>query len=158
MAEPRPDWLRASFVVAGVLVLGVVAAVALRRPGSTTVATGPPAAPQDSAAAGVAPPLRSVAAGPDSDRSAPAADTARTADRLPAPPPLRRGVARYARTWTNVREDRGRRAPAVRVLNPGEAVVVDSLRRGWYRVLADGRTLGYVHRSNLDAVPPPVRP
>src|SRR2546428_245305 len=37
-------------------------------------------------------------------------------------------------------------------------VIVASLRRGWYRVLADGHTLGYVHRSNLDAVPPPTQP
>jgi ribosomal protein L37E len=46
-------------------------------------------------------------------------------------------------------------APAVRVLNPGDAVQVDSLSRGWYRVLIDGRAAGYVHRSNLDPVPPP---
>jgi hypothetical protein len=32
---------------------------------------------------------------------------------------------------------------------------VDSLLRGWYRVLEDGRTIGYVHRSTLAAAPPP---
>jgi ribosomal protein L37E len=46
-------------------------------------------------------------------------------------------------------------APAVRVLNPGDAVQVDSLSRGWYRVLIDGRAAGYVHRSNLDPVSSP---
>ena len=62
---------------------------------------------------------------------------------------------RFARTWVNVRGARARAAPAVRVLNPGDAVQVDSLSGGWYRVLIDGRAAGYVHRSNLDPVPPP---
>ncbi len=69
-----------------------------------------------------------------------------------APRPLAR---RFARTWVNVRGGRGRATPAVRVLNPGDAVQVDSLSRGWYRVLIDGRAAGYVHRSNLDPVSPP---
>jgi hypothetical protein len=42
----------------------------------------------------------------------------------------------------------------VAVLNPGDAVIVDSLVRGWYRVLVDGRALGYVHRSTLDVARP----
>jgi hypothetical protein len=42
----------------------------------------------------------------------------------------------------------------VAVLNPGDAVLVDSLVRGWYRVLVDGRAVGYVHRSTLDATRP----
>jgi len=62
---------------------------------------------------------------------------------------------RAARTWVNVRGGRGRGAPIVLVLNPGDAVQVDSLSRGWYRVLIDGRAAGYVHRSNLDPVPRP---
>ena len=68
------------------------------------------------------------------------------------------GVTRYARTWVNVRDDRAQAAPSVRVLNPGEQVTVDSLRGGWYRLLAEGRPLGYVHRSNLDAGRPTARP
>jgi hypothetical protein len=44
------------------------------------------------------------------------------------------------------------------VLNPGEAVLVDSLRRGWYRVVVEGRTAGYVHRDNLVVVPPARTP
>jgi hypothetical protein len=68
------------------------------------------------------------------------------------------GLTRYAQTWVNVRDGRAQTAPSVRVLNPGEPVVVDSLRGGWYRVLTEGRTLGYVHRSNLDDAPPTARP
>jgi uncharacterized protein YgiM (DUF1202 family) len=62
----------------------------------------------------------------------------------------RRPVRRYAQTWVNVRGERARSAPTVGTLNPGDAVTVDSLVRGWYRVLVDGRALGYVHRSTLD--------
>jgi len=36
----------------------------------------------------------------------------------------------------------------------GDAVLVDSLQGGRYRVVVNGRTAGYAHRSNLDAVPP----
>jgi hypothetical protein len=54
----------------------------------------------------------------------------------------------------NIRGERTRSAPAVAVLNPGDAVIVDSLVRGWYRVLVDGRALGYVHRSTLDVARP----
>jgi hypothetical protein len=35
------------------------------------------------------------------------------------------------------------------VLNPGEAVLVDSLIGGWYRVLIDGQPIGYVYGTNL---------
>jgi hypothetical protein len=40
------------------------------------------------------------------------------------------------------------------MLNPGDAVTVDSLVRGWYRVTVDGRALGDVHRSNQDVSRP----
>jgi hypothetical protein len=35
------------------------------------------------------------------------------------------------------------------VLLPGDTVVADSLRNGWYRVALEGEVLGYVHRSTL---------
>jgi hypothetical protein len=70
------------------------------------------------------------------------------------PTPAGAGIRRYAQTWVNVRSDRTRSAPAVGILNPGDAVTVDSLVRGWYRVSVDGRTLGYVHRSALDVSRP----
>jgi hypothetical protein len=44
------------------------------------------------------------------------------------------------------------------VLQPGDAVLVDSLVRGWYRVVADGRTVGYAHRRYLAATPPAAAP
>lgn len=61
---------------------------------------------------------------------------------------------RYARTWVNVRSARSRTAPSVLVLQPADSMQVDSLSGGWYRVLIDGRPIGYAHRSNLDSVPP----
>jgi hypothetical protein len=155
MAEPRLDRRRAALLVGGALVAGVVVAASLLpRPGSTPAGAGRVTAPVDTTVASV-----SGVTSPDSGSAALAADSARPAAPAsrPAAPPVRAGVARYARTWTNVRESRARGARSVRVLEPGETVLVDSLRRGWYRVLAGGRTLGYVHRSNLGAVPPTAR-
>jgi hypothetical protein len=155
MPEPRLDRRRASLVAGGVLVAGVVVAALLHRPGSRPADAGPVTAPADTTISGASETARA-----DSGAADLAADSARAAARASPPtgPPVRAGVARYARTWTNVREGRARATRSVRVLKPGEAVLVDSLRRGWYRVLADGRTLGYVHRSNLDAVPPIAPP
>jgi len=70
---------------------------------------------------------------------------------LPPPAALPTGqqTRRYASTWVNVRRDRGREAPTVRVLQPGDAVLVDSLDQGWYRVVIDGQPIGYAHRANL---------
>jgi hypothetical protein len=144
----RLDWLRPVLAVAGVLVLGaVLLAVVVPRLGSKaathTLATPPGTVATDSAVQGAA-----------SDRIAPvqppAVPSASVTPTAPRPLPKR-----FARTWVNVRGGRGRATPAVRVLKPGEAVQVDSLSRGWYRVLIDGRAAGYVHRSNLDPVSPP---
>ena len=99
------------------------------------------------------------------ERMSPAAsraeDSTRGAAAAPAPAstparslPIPSGLRRYAQTWVNVRGDRTRSAPTVAMLNPGDAVTVDSLVRGWYRVLSHGRTLGYVHRSMLDVSRP----
>jgi hypothetical protein len=82
--------------------------------------------------------------------ASPAVDSAA----VPAPADSGPGIRRYAQTWVNVRGDRTRSAPTVGMLNPGDAVTVDSLVRGWYRVSVDGRTLGYVHRSTLDVSRP----
>jgi SH3 domain-containing protein len=156
MPEPRHDRRRASLVLGGALVAGVVVVAALlHRSGSRPADAGPVTAPADTAVSGA-----TGIAGPDTGSAALATDSARPAAPAPRPAvaPARAGVTRYARTWINVREGRARATRSVRVLTPGEAVLVDSLRRGWYRVLADGRTLGYVHRSNLDAVPPTARP
>jgi hypothetical protein len=54
-----------------------------------------------------------------------------------------------ARTWTNVRVSRSRRAELGAVLMPGDTVFADSLQRDWYRVALDGEVMGYAHRSTL---------
>ena len=104
------------------------------------------------------PPVRrdTVAAVASTPAPAPAAegDTAPSitppAAALPAGTPLER----YARTWVNLRDGRSGAAAAVRTLRPGERVLVDSLADGWYRVIVDGRTEGYVDRSYVDEAPP----
>jgi uncharacterized protein YgiM (DUF1202 family) len=63
-------------------------------------------------------------------------------------------LQRYAKVWVNVRSGRRPDASLVRVLKPGEPVLVDSLRQQWYRVLIDGRPVGYVYREYLSATPP----
>lgn len=164
LRRPAPglelDRLLPGLAVAGVLAAGVVAVALLtHRAGPRAVATAPgtglvPAPgtpPAVSAPTAAAPPT-----------SLPAPDLVPPARAVPpqpaATPAVVEGSRRFARTWVNIRGDRGRRAPAVRVLSPGDPVLVDSLRRGWYRVLVDGQAVGYVHRSNLDPTPPAATP
>ena len=66
-------------------------------------------------------------------------------------------VQRYAKDWVNVRSRRRPGAHIVRVLNRGQAVMVDSLSEGWWRVMIDGQAVGYVYRAYLDTVPPRPR-
>ena len=153
------DRLWPVLAVGGVLVMGaVLLTVVLPRleskaaapaQGASSGETGPTLATPPGAV-----PADSVVERDPSDAVAPVQPpAASSASVTPTPPgPLTR---RFARTWVNVRGSRGRAAPAVRVLDPGEAVLVDSLSRGWYRVLIDGRAAGYVHRSNLDPASPP---
>ena len=163
--EPKPELprLRPVLLVAGAVVAGVVIVlVARHRADSTAVVVPPVAAPLDTAAA-LEPQPRPQPPPPadDTTNSAMPAPSARPPAPAPAPevrPAAGKAGRRYARTWVNVREGRGRDTPVIRVLDPGEAVRVDSLIKGWYRVLVDGRPLGYVHRRQLDAVPPPERP
>ncbi len=61
---------------------------------------------------------------------------------------------RWSSTWVNVRAERSGGSPSVTVLNPGQAVQVDSLSRGWYRVWLDGSPIGFVDRSFLDSIAP----
>ncbi len=61
---------------------------------------------------------------------------------------------RYITIWANVREERRPIAPVVTVLEPGQPVLVDSLRGEWYRVVEDGQKVGYVY-SGLVAMNPP---
>jgi len=75
---------------------------------------------------------------------------------LPSAPAFAAGgpLERFARTWVNLRDGRSAAAATVRTLRPGERVLVDSLADGWYRVVVDGRTEGYVDRSYVDEAPP----
>jgi hypothetical protein len=136
----RLDRMRPVLAVGGVLVLSaVLLAVVLPRLASVaaparaapsgetspTLATLPRAVPADSL----------VAAGPSDAVTPVQPPVASSAPITPtSPSPL---AKRFARTWVNVRGGRGRATPTVRVLNPGDAVQVDSLSRGWYRVLID---------------------
>ena len=142
---------RLALLLAGVgLVLGLV--LLTGRTASGPNAAGVPRA----AAEDTVPPLAAA------DTAPPAPDTTPTSA-APAvttapPPPPTPGLRRYARTWVNVRSGRSGAAPGIRVLSPGDTVLVDSLRRGWYRVLVNGRPQGYVDRTYLDTSPPLGRP
>jgi hypothetical protein len=74
-----------------------------------------------------------------------------------APPPsvpTGEQLRRYATTWVNVRPRRSPDAAPVRVLDPGEAMLVDSLVGGWYRVVIGGQSIGYAYGSNLSEEAP----
>ena len=52
-------------------------------------------------------------------------------------------MIRVAQTWTKVRSRRSVHADVVAILLPGDTVLADSLKAGWWRVSLDGRVLGY---------------
>jgi hypothetical protein len=169
-----------SLIIAGVLTAIVVVTGAQREvrvtagmsPAPASARTSEPAPRRPPRPAAVAirpketvPPAELGAAAPDSATPAPA-----TADTVTAPPPAADSVLaaalvpappmaddstepRLASTWVNVRAGRSGSAPVVRILEPGDTVLVDSLRRGWYRAVSDGQTLGYVDRSLVRASP-----
>ncbi len=156
-------------LIAAALVITVVVANALRRhltsgrPVTTAgpVVPAPPPRPRVDLPVLVA---ESIAAAPAATLTAPSDSTppaqvvadsaAARADGVTSPP----GSRRYASTWMHVRAGRSGTAPVVRVLRPGEAVQVDSLRRGWYRLVAGEEPLGYVDGGLLDSVPPDESP
>jgi hypothetical protein len=41
------------------------------------------------------------------------------------------------------------KADVVAILLPGDTVLADSLKRGWWRVALEGRVLGYVYAPTL---------
>ncbi len=156
----RRALLRPVLAVSGVLVLGALLAVVLPRLASKAAIPARGALPRETSpilsepggATSADAAVEGVRSGGDAAPQATALRAVATAPVGPAAagPPTRR----VARTWVNVRGGRSRGAPVVLVLNPGDTVQVDSLSRGWYRVLIDGRAAGYVYRSNLDPVPP----
>jgi hypothetical protein len=72
--------------------------------------------------------------------------------------PASAGERRFARTWTKVRTRRSSSGEVAGVLLPGDTVLVDSLRGGWWRVTFEGNVLGYVHQSTLEMKPAPPGP
>src|SRR6185369_1166334 len=161
VVEEEVPRLRRRLQVAGVLLVVVFVlvgiALALYQSGSQEGLTPPPATPVDSAPSKPSQPTtekstkladsaRQVAPAPRTDTTHPAPP--------PAPPPGNELLQRYARMWVNVRKGRRPDATIVRVLKPGEPVLVDSLRQQWYRVLIDGRPVGYVYRGYLSPTPP----
>ena len=150
--------LRRLLVMAGALVVLAVVAVLLQTWMGSSADTAPPAANG----------LTSQPLPPDTATPPPIPaqplDTARSirvrllppapVEAAPTPAATGRQLQRYAKTWVNVRGGRSRRSPDVRVLNPGEAVLVDSLVRGWYRVVIGGQPVGYVDRRYLDVEAP----
>ncbi len=149
--RPLRPWLRPVLAL-GAIVIVVVAIAALfgEREETGELAAPPPADTTPEI------PAPEIPAAPMGAAAAPAAGGAGPAP-LPAaeaPVPAGGPERRYATTWVNLRQDRGTRSPVMAVLNPGEPVLVDSLSRGWYRVSAEGRTLGYAHRRYLGVAPP----
>jgi hypothetical protein len=140
-------------ILAGVLVTVVVIDAVVRRQAVPRAITPSPVMPTLDSAVYV--PTQTVR-----ETTVPSGDSSRAVEPPLSgiPPTGGPGSRRYATTWVNVREHRSGGTAAVRVLNPGEAVLVDSLSGGWYRVVADGRTVGYVDRLYLDTAPPPTLP
>jgi DNA-directed RNA polymerase subunit RPC12/RpoP len=124
---PRPAW-----VAGGALAAVVAAGLVVGGWGSGPNVEGPLTATRSAALAESAADSGAAAVQPPAPRVAPPA----------AEPPL----LRYATTWINVRAARGTRGRPVRVLSPGDPVLVDSLVGGWYRVVEQGRTVGYASR------------
>ena len=174
---------RAVLVVGAVLLMLAVNEVALRLkvPAPETTRVTPPApAAVEPVPAPVAAESVSQASGPTLDsgsavvqdsaaRLAQAETTGTAPPPAPmtapaaAPPPVvadgrAAGARRYANTWVNVRAEPRNSAAVLRILRPGDAVVVDSLTHGWYRVLLDGAPEGYADYRFLDSVPGPVIP
>jgi len=134
-------WLAAGAVVAAVVVYAVA-----RNPRQ------PPVAPPELPVAEVAPPIAARPSEPARDSAVDSTPTPAAVTPQPAPPPAVPAgdqLQRYSATWVNVRERRSPNAASVRVLEPGEAILVDSLVGGWYRVVIDGQAIGYAYRSNL---------
>jgi hypothetical protein len=162
--SPAPSFgaSRGMLAVGGAILALVVVALVVRHGRAGAERTNNAISRTADSAPAPATPTPASARSPTADRStsskpsvrAAAQGSARSDRAVAAPAPAGPGIRRYAQTWVNVRGDRARSAPAVGLLNPGDAVTVDSLVRGWYRVLVDGRTLGYVHRSMLDVSRP----
>ena len=170
-AGSKPRRIPSGLIVVGV-VLTVLVGSTLRRilnappPDSqpSPVVSAPPPAPK--------PPSESPGVVPDTQRAAPPQPPSEPSPPIVAPAPAPApGPAQaqaqaaelvdsnapqrlYASTWINVRADRSNAAPVIRILRPGEVVLVGVQEQGWYRVVNDEQAIGYVDRRYLDAAPP----
>ena len=180
-ASPKPRRAPLVLLMLGVVVAMLGANALLRRlslapPPSTTrakVATPAPAPPRPvppPASESLAPVVESLGATPPPPPRPPRETLPPRLDRVltatpsvtAAPRAIAETVAterRVASTWMNVRSGRSNSAPVLRILRPGEAVEVDLLERGWYRVLsADRQPAGYVDRRLLAPSPATASP
>lgn len=66
--------------------------------------------------------------------------------------------ARFANTWVNLHSDPSGRSPVLQILRPGDKVQVQSRERGWYRVVPDTGSPGYVDAHYLDTSPAASQP
>jgi hypothetical protein len=132
---PPRGRFRPALLIGGALAAGLVVSLLLRGRGAGE--SEPPPAPGSGA---------SLTEGRTGDVAEPVADSTSSVAPAPAPVPAERPLLRYATTWINVRAARGPRGTALRVLNPGDSVTVDSLVAGWYRVIDKGQPVGYAHR------------
>ncbi|MEO8637030.1 MAG: hypothetical protein ABI587_17275 [Gemmatimonadales bacterium] len=176
-SAPRPRRTPLVFLIAGVVVALLGANALMQRlstgpqgmspppPRATAVRPTPPVEPRPAPrheapsasleSLGTAPPAQVTI-----DSPAPAPHVVESAAPTVAAAPTRTVATRrrYASTWMNVRADRSTTAPVLRILRPGEAVEVDSLARGWYRVWSDRLPIGYVDRRLLHDAPSPTSP
>jgi hypothetical protein len=67
--------------------------------------------------------------------------------------PSTEAVSRVARTWTKVHQRRTVKSDLSAVLLPGDTVLADSLRGGWWRVALEGKVIGYVYGPTLTETP-----
>lgn len=135
---PARGRLGPALLIGGALAAGLVAILLLR--GRSAGESAPPPVPGSGA---------SLTEAPTGDVEEPVADSTPPVAPAVVPVPAGRPLLRFATTWINVRAARGPRGTAIRVLNPGDSVMVDSLVRGWYRVLDKGQPAGYAHRRFL---------
>ena len=159
---PRRPWLRPALGLAGAVVIALGLSRLATGGRSAPTAESAPAAPLATPSGDTTPPAP-VAVSPVGSASAatrvPAPDARSRGSTLPAaePPGAPPVIRRYASDWVNVRPRRGMGGAPVLVLKPGDSVLVDSLVRGWYRVLKNGRAVGYAHRRLLTASPAGAR-
>ena len=155
----EPSRLRQFFLVGAALALVVVIMLARmqNQPQAAPAATAPaesrpePPATVSTPPSGVQPPAPAGEIAVDSPPPPTAAPPQAAPPRAAPPPaaPMGEQLQRYAGTWVNVRDRRSPSGASVRVLNPGEAILVDSLIGGWYRVVIGGQAIGYAYNSNL---------